>query len=1626
MPVGTNLEVNPYYDDFSELKDFYRILFKPGVPVQTRELNQLQSIFQNQIERFGDNIFQKGTIIDGCHITFHNVFPYIKIRDATTVGVAINVEDFEGFYLKNSANLQAYVVTSTPGFESQSPNLNTLYVKYLNSGDTNDVTSYSANQVLTVFKPDNRIFQININNGSTGFSNSDSVVISSALAVQNSVGGTTFSTPFTLNEYITNGNGANVQVVSIDSTTNSQVLILGIKPQPSQLITSNTILWTIAANDAVTGLTSGATATVVDLVGGGASASVRTNSIGKITNVNIVAEGSGYYVNPVVTVRSTTANTLQISTANLTPQNFLCQITIAPSLTVPVGTGYAVTVSDGVIFQKGYFQRVEEQLLVVEAYANTPDLKVVGFDSTEELINSNIDQSLLDNALGTQNYTAPGADRLKLTPTLITLSKAEADANTDFFTVVEFSQGAPFKHNKQTSYNIIEQEMARRTAEESGNYVVDTFSVNTKSITPFANEASQFITSVDPGLAYIDGFRVETVENFNGATAKGVDTVINTAANISLNYGSYIKVKELAGMFDFGIGSVVNLYDTAKGALTNLTTISPAGNQIGSARVRSLMLESGTPGSPNATYRMYLFNIVMNTGKTFGSVRSIYQTVTPNGGIADAVLTDGNAFLFDSNLSSLLFQSGVDALKNANSINYTYRMVDTALTVATTGLITKTLGAGESWPISGNWATPDKLSLLVVPQANVTATANIAGSVTTSTSSPTVTGTSTSFNTVFSPGDYIRFANSTANGYGRIASVVNSTSLTLAANASIAITGANAQVYFPQGIAVNLTPSTRTVNVSSQTITINLGQPTNAANVTLVHNVYAANVQPVAKTTTRNVYVRLALSNNATTYTGPWCLGHADVFRLRGVWKGSNNTFAETDPGITDVTNNFYIDHNQTESFYDTSFLFKKSRSTLSLSGSDTLLVKMDIFRTSSEGMKTVKSYSIDDTQTLANLTTAVNTVELPEVFGRTDTYYDIRDCIDFRPVSANTANVATTLINATINPPEPAYATAITSSAKKFPVPGSTLSATFEYYVGRTDRVVVTDQGDISILPGEPAKGMPPTAPPDALTINLLKIPPFPSLPFSMSTEMVKLADTKIANEKYTNLRLSKYRISTPSDSNNNQTSQPRGYTMQDIGKLEARIADMEYYISYLLSEIDTIGKIPGNLDGSTNINRYKYGYFVDDYNDPSRSDINNPEFYSSFDAGRLVPRLVEFNLQFKSSGTDGSTGEVFGIGYIEYPLISQLVATDGPVKTTPPVSSNTSSNTTPTPNTTPANTTVVVQSTANVTVFNKNTLSSSSWTVYEDSEFFMSSTAGAVQMYFNSREDDIAIEIFQSSISGSYSNTPILTAQNAVTYTTADLAKMQGLLNNFVPLNAQGFQGSPSKFVVDSAGKILWTHNPSNGRYYRIRIWKQNKAGDNHTFAYRLYYPVDSVVTISNTATIPATFVHTGMITSVVPQTFQIKSTLTYESNGTVANAYFTDSQKFVISCSGLKPSTNHKFYMDTADKSASCQQSGKALGATLVSGTDGTLTFNFFYDAGLTEVTSDFERYNTMAAQIAGYKAISVQSSDGASMANGQIHITSTAGSSLPSTSTTLSDSGAGSLIYSAGLGGTVNIK
>lgn len=1273
MPIQTNLSISPYFDDFDELKDFYKVLFKPGFPVQVREINQLQTYIQKQIERLGDNLYKRGTIIDGCDITFHEYFPYVKITDVQGDGAPVNVASFNNYYVRNAANLQAVIIATTPGFVATDPDLNTLFVRYINSGSDSNTGAFAADQLLTVYNANNVVERVAVTNASASFSNTDQLVFVSAIAVQNSTGGQTVG--FTTGNIITNGT-ANAVVVSTNTTANSLVTYLSVRPLAVDLVGSasaNTTKWTMAVSDTIAN--SGSVGTVVAIAGSGAGGSIVTGSVGEVDVVSVTSKGSGYIIPPYVTVASASANTTQIAGLDLSAQTYLAQVTVADTLTTPIGSGYGVTIGDGVIYQKGYFTRVEKQLVIVSKYTATPNQLALGFDTSELIINSNIDQSLLDNSVGTPNATAPGADRLKLVPTGIVVSAANAENNPEFLTIVEFSNGLPFKQNIKTKFNILGDELARRTFEESGNYVLDTFNLTTKSSANLASEANTFQIVVDPGVAYINGRRIETIRNYTTSVNKGVDTAI-TNSTISANYGNYIKVNQVGGIFDYADAGLVSLYDTAKTYLSsnNATIPAAAGNLIGTARLRSFVHDTGTMGTPQAVYRAYLFDIQMNAGKNFSDVRSIFYNGT-NKGIADVVLTlDATsganiAQLFDSNLSGTIFPVGTSAIKNANNITYIYRtLVQSGVQVNANGVITLSVGANESFPYTGTLSDIQKRAIVVTPLANAVSNVSLSGTVT--TSGNTITGTSTAFTTQLAVGDYIKIG-ALAN-LALVTSITNSTSLSVASAPGTA-TANTYSLIFPQFAPIDLTRAGRTAIVAANTthITLDLGTSlTGAVNVAVGHNVRASNVAPLSKTVERDRHVRIYTGNNVASNTGPWCLGVSDVFRLKSVLIGSVATANSTT--TTDATNDYYIDINQTEDYYGLAYLYRKQTAATALSNTSYLFVKFDNFTNSGEGVKAKPSYPINDEIALASATSTIHTLEIPELFSTRGNYYDLRDQIDIRPLSVSTVTANTSANNGPLNPSEGSAATRFsTSTPKKFPAPDTDMSMTLEYYLGRVDRVVVDERGAINIISGPAGIYDPPAQPDNSLTINLLSIPPYPSNPGYLSTSIIEYADTKISNELYLKRRFNDFRVAVPQTADQRSRQQPRRYTMVDIGDLERRINDLEYYVSFTLAEALVKNRIiPSSVDAT--IDRFKFGFFVDTFDDLSYSDITNPKFRARIVNGKLVPQTFQNNIQFEPNLANTATaaliaGRSLQYGYTEVPLFAQLVATSTPVPVTP-----------------------------------------------------------------------------------------------------------------------------------------------------------------------------------------------------------------------------------------------------------------------------------------------------------------------------------------------------------------------
>ena len=448
MPQETNLNVSPYFDDFDSSKDYYKVLFKPGYPIQARELTSLQSILQNQVEQYGKHIFKEGSVVIPGQLRYENPLYAVEI-ESTFNGAPISLYFSELLSKKirgSVSGVSAEVVYLLKNTESERGNY-TLYLKYLESGGE-DFT--------------NKTFQ-----------NSETLLLESSLTYGN----------FTIQ------------------------------------------------------------------VGQGFCNTISTNAI---------SEGS------------------------------------------------AVSVASGVYFVRGIFARVSEQTILLDQYSISPSYKV-GFNIIEEVVTSDEDETLFDNAQGFSNYAAPGADRFKIS---LELSKrALDDLETDSFVeILRVDRGTPQFFNKNAQYNLIRDELARRTFDESGNYFVSPFtlfvrdSLNDKVLsngiyfknqkTVGGNNPSEdlMVYQIGPGKAYVNGYDVETISPrlLDVPKTRTTETIENQV--ISYNAGSLLVVNNSYGVPLIGLGTdaTLSLMDSRIGESAHVAS----GTTIGVARIYDFVPES--------------------------------------------------------------------------------------------------------------------------------------------------------------------------------------------------------------------------------------------------------------------------------------------------------------------------------------------------------------------------------------------------------------------------------------------------------------------------------------------------------------------------------------------------------------------------------------------------------------------------------------------------------------------------------------------------------------------------------------------------------------------------------------------------------------------------------------------------------------------------------------------------------------------------------------------------------------------------------------------------------------------------------------------------------------------------
>jgi hypothetical protein len=1115
MAIETNLNQSPYFDDFSSDKDFHRVLFRPGYGVQARELTQLQSILQTQIERFANEVVIDGTVITGCGLSTDTV-GYVKLRDKDKNNDIVLLGDF---YVNNkvanavvtgeTSGVTARLVDVAEGSEAAAPDYLTMFVHYTNSGANNSTKSFLDNESLRVT--------------ATG--------------------------------------------------------------------TNTTLLF---------------------------------------------------------------ANTITSEST---------------------GLGLRGGLTDGIVYHKGHFLRVENQSAIIGKYTHRPSKKV-GLRTIESIVDSNQDSSLLDNATGATNFAAPGANRLKMVPTLSVYDLNFA--NTDnFFLIATVNNGSIEQRNEDTTYSDIGKYIASQFHDTNGNYVTDPFNIRMREHLSKINslgrytaaeggDSNKLVAEIEKGRGYVNGFKFEQFGAAYIDVDKATDANTSTGVAISQAMGNYILVDEVAGGFNMQELEEVSLRTNAGNALSDgtLSATSIPGSEAGTAKVRGFEWHSGTKGTPECKYRLYLFDIQMGAGYSFSNdVKSVYIANSMGSGkhsLADAVLESGKAVLKETSLLPLVYKTGFFATKTHNDVQWVTRKRFEGIGINTSGVGDATLntdggdtlstGGSEDFNDGGTTISLEDHRKYIIVSRTATKTADATGYIST-ISGTTITGVGTTFSTDFKVGDLVDVTiSSTETEIGYIESIDSNTQITLTATALATLSGGSSsnkcRASMPVGYVWNLqnqeSPSILS-EPSNGTLDINFQRTFDQTfTVDIYFDVVKTSAIGAKKTVNKNKFVRINTGSHPSSKTGPYSLGVSDAFKLVKVYKGANTTPTTANE---DVTNHFELVTGQKDAMYDTSFIRQKSTSSLDLTNVG-LLVEFNYFTPSFSGgygFYNFDSYAdiIDDANPDAS--NKISTQEVPVYVSPTSgKKYDLRDCVDYRPRKASTATPTSDYTTAPSNPSVSTTFDFNASYGAYMPSPSENYQADIEFYLRRKDLVVVSQRGNFEVIKGVPSVSpRTPDEPAGTMTLGVVEVTPYPSL------------SPYVANV----YNRQDYRVSIDVKDN-------RRYTMKDLRAVEQRVQNLEYYSS--LNALENSAKSK-QIFNNTGQDRFKNGFFVDNFTGHQNAAVQNRNYRAAIDTrfNRLVPKFIRSDVKLKKDGSFTSTNVATAAGgnvtlpYEHTPIVEQTYAT-------------------------------------------------------------------------------------------------------------------------------------------------------------------------------------------------------------------------------------------------------------------------------------------------------------------------------------------------------------------------------
>jgi len=301
--------------------------------------------------------------------------------------------------------------------------------------------------------------------------------------------------------------------------------------------------------------------------------------------------------------------------------------------------GSAFTITRGVFFARGAFIEVNPETIILDQYSNIPSYRV-GFNVNEEIVTAVDDNSLFDNAAGFSNYTAPGADRLKISLSLIKKELTDFQ-DVSFIELQRLDTGATKKIIETTLYSEIAKEFARRTYDESGDYYVTKFDLEAKEClndrhsvfgtffpenkTDEGNTPSRdlFNIRVGPGKAYVKGYETSSVGSNYIDVQKPRTTRLVESSAVPFEAGNKLRLNNVLNGAQIKLSAATSDYVDLRSARLGSTKSSAAGSSIGRARVYDYKLQNAGYVDNTSVFEIFLFDIQTDTSITLNQNHTI-------------------------------------------------------------------------------------------------------------------------------------------------------------------------------------------------------------------------------------------------------------------------------------------------------------------------------------------------------------------------------------------------------------------------------------------------------------------------------------------------------------------------------------------------------------------------------------------------------------------------------------------------------------------------------------------------------------------------------------------------------------------------------------------------------------------------------------------------------------------------------------------------------------------------------------------------------------------------------------------------------------------------------------------